>query len=87
MQLTDKHREYWNRNLSLTLTLLAVWFAVTFVLSYYARELTFNFLGWPFSFYMAAQGSLIVYIALIWFYARRMRQLDEQYGVEEAEDA
>ncbi|HTT14148.1 MAG TPA: DUF4212 domain-containing protein [Burkholderiaceae bacterium] len=87
MQLTDKHREYWNRNLSLTLSLLAVWFAATFVLGYYARELTFNFLGWPFSFYMAAQGSLIVYIVLIWYYARRMHQLDQEYGVEEGEDA
>ena len=86
MQLTEKHREYWNRNLSLTLTLLAVWFAVTFVLSYFARELTFTFFGWPFSFYMGAQGSLIIYVFLIWFYAKRMRQLDKEYGVEEGED-
>ena len=73
--------------MTLTLSLLAVWFVVTFVPTYFARELTFNFLGWPFSFYMAAQGALIVYIVLIWYYARRMRQLDEQYGVEEREDA
>jgi putative solute:sodium symporter small subunit len=35
---------------------------------------------------MAAQGSLVVYVALIWFYAQRMRQLDEEYGVEDEED-
>lgn len=86
MQLTEKHREYWNRNLSLTLTLLAIWFAATFVLGYFARELTFNFFGWPFSFYMGAQGSLIIYVVLIWYYARRMRRLDKEYGVEEGED-
>jgi putative solute:sodium symporter small subunit len=86
MELTAKHREYWSKNLSLTLVLQAIWFLVTFVLGYFARELTFNFFGWPFSFYMGAQGSLIIYIVLIWYYAKRMRQLDEEYGVEEGED-
>jgi putative solute:sodium symporter small subunit len=86
MQLTGKHREYWNRNLNLTLALLAIWFTVTFVISYFARELSFNFFGWPFSFYMGAQGALIIYVVLIWYYARRVRQLDEEYGVEEGED-
>jgi len=86
MQLSDKHREYWRRNLGLTSVLLAIWFVVTFGVGYFARELTFNFFGWPFSFYMCAQGSLIVYVVLIWFYARRMRRLDEEYGVEDKED-
>ena len=86
MQLTKKHSEYWRRNLGLTLCLLAIWFLVTFVIGYFARELSFNFFGWPFSFYMCAQGSLIVYVVLIWFYARRMRRFDEEYGVEEDED-
>jgi putative solute:sodium symporter small subunit len=35
---------------------------------------------------MGAQGSLIIYVVLIWYYAKRMGQLDEQYGVEEGED-
>lgn len=86
MELTAKHREYWQRNLNLTMTLLVIWFIVTFVVGFFARELSFNFFGWPFSFYMCAQGSLIIYVFLIWFYARRMRRLDEEYGVEEGED-
>lgn len=86
MELTAKHREYWQRNLNLTMVLLAIWFVVTFVIGYFARELSFNFFGWPFSFYMGAQGSLVIYIILIWIYAKRMRQLDEEYGVEEGED-
>ncbi|MDD4882361.1 MAG: DUF4212 domain-containing protein, partial [Gallionellaceae bacterium] len=40
MQLTDKHREYWRRNLKLTGVLLAIWFAVTFLVVWYARDLT-----------------------------------------------
>ena len=81
-----KRQEYWRRNLNITAVLLAIWFFVTFVVSFFARELSFNFFGWPFSFYMGAQGSLIVYVLIIWFYARYMNNLDHEYGVEEEEE-
>jgi putative solute:sodium symporter small subunit len=86
MQLTDSHREYWRKNLRITGILLAIWFVVTFVVSYYARELSFNFFGWPFSFWMGAQGALVIYILIIGYYARYMGKLDVEYGVEESED-
>lgn len=41
MQLTAKHLEYWHKNLRLTVVLLVIWFLVTFVMSYFARELNF----------------------------------------------
>ncbi len=84
-QLTARHHEYWSKNLRLTAVLLAIWFVVTFVVAYFARELSFGFFGWPFSFWMAAQGALIVYMLIIWFYAHRMNQLDQEYGVAEEE--
>jgi len=86
MQLTAKHQEYWRKNLNLTLVLLVIWFVSTFVMGFFARDLTFNFFGWPFSFYMAAQGSLIIYILIIWYYARAMKKLDEDYGVAEGDE-
>lgn len=87
MQLTQKHKDYWQRNLRITGILLAIWFVVTYVASFYARELNeFTFFGFPFGFYMGAQGSLIVYVAIIWFYARYMNNLDQEYGVHEGED-
>ncbi len=86
MQLTEKHREYWSKNLRITGILLFIWFLVTFVLGYYARDLTFNFFGWPFAFYMMAQGSLIIYVILIWYYARYMNALDRVYDVHEGEE-
>jgi putative solute:sodium symporter small subunit len=86
MQLTEKHREYWRKNLRMTGILLFIWFLVTFVLCYYARELAFNFFGWPFAWYMAAQGSLIVYVIIIWYYAKYMNRLDDIYGVAEGEE-
>ncbi|MEO7157576.1 MAG: DUF4212 domain-containing protein [Vicinamibacterales bacterium] len=86
MQLTEKHLEYWSKNLRITAILLSIWFLVTFVLMYYARSLSFNFFGWPFAFYMAAQGALIIYVVIIWYYARYMNNLDRAYDVHEGED-
>ena len=86
MQLTEKHIDYWHKNLVLTAILLAIWFVATFVLIWFARPLSeINFFGWPFSFYMAAQGSLIIYVLIIGFYARYMGKLDKEYNVDEGE--
>jgi putative solute:sodium symporter small subunit len=76
---------YWQRNLRLTALLLAVWFIVTFGVAFFARELSFSFFGWPFSFWVAAQGALIVYVLLVWCYARTMDRLDREHGVAERE--
>ena len=87
MQLTDKHREYWDKNLRLTAVLLAIWFAVTFVVIWFAKELNeIVIAGFPLAFYMGAQGALIVYVLVIWFYARRMNQMDKEYGVHEGDE-
>ena len=75
---------YWRKTRRLTFGLLAIWVVVTFVLSGFAAELnSVDFLGFPLGFYMAAQGSLFIYLALIWYYNRRMRQLDAEYGIDE----
>ena len=87
MQLTARHQEYWSKNLRITGLLLALWFSVTFVLLYFARDLTFSFFGWPFSFWVAAQGALIFYCLIIWYYARYMNNLDKEYGVSEGESS
>jgi putative solute:sodium symporter small subunit len=85
MQLTEGHREYWRKNLRITGLLLVIWFVVTYVVGYFARDLNFNFFGWPFSFWMGAQGSLIIYVLIIFFYARYMNKLDQEFGVAEEE--
>jgi putative solute:sodium symporter small subunit len=86
MQLTAKHREYWQRTLKITGVLLFIWFVVTFVMGYFARPLAeINFFGWPLSFYMSAQGSLIVYVLILYYYAKKMRSLDVEYGVDEGD--
>ena len=86
MQLTAKHLEYWKKNLEITGILLGIWFFLTFILVYFARDLMFSFFGWPFSFWVAGQGALIGYCLIIWYYARYMNNLDNKYGVAEGEE-
>ena len=86
MRREQQHRNYWRRNLKMTALLLAMWFAVTFVVSFFARELAeITVMGFPLGFYMGAQGAPLVYLAIIWWYARYMNRLDRQYGVREGE--
>jgi putative solute:sodium symporter small subunit len=85
MQVTENHQRYWQKNLRLTGILMCIWFVVTFGVGYFARDLNFTFFGWPFSFWVGAQGALVVYVGLIWFYARTMNRLDQEHGVAEEE--
>ena len=86
MQLTERHNEYWRKNLVITAVLLLVWFIVTFVEAWFARELnTVTFLGFPLGFYMSAQGSLAIYVIIIGIYAILMRRLDLEYNVDEGD--
>ena len=83
MKLDECQRAYWRRNLTLTLTLLSVWFGVTFIGGYYARELNaLSFMGFPLGFYLFAQGSLLIYLVIIVIYVFAMNRLDRQFRVD-----
>jgi len=69
-----RERRFWRRNLRWVGVLLAVWFVVTFVVAWFARELRFDFFGWPFSFWVGAQGAPIVYVAMAALYAWLMNR-------------
>ena len=87
MSPTQKYKEYWQRNLRMTTFLLAVWFVVTFVVSFFARELSgLTIFGFPLGFYMGAQGALVIYVLIVWYYARYMNALDKEYTDQEGED-
>ena len=80
----ERRKEYWRRTLRITAILLSIWFVVTYVVIFFAVPLNqFTFLGFPLAFYMGAQGALIVYVALIVFYAWYMNRLDREFGVAE----
>ncbi|GGI20420.1 MAG: DUF4212 domain-containing protein [Oxalicibacterium faecigallinarum] len=78
---------YWRQTRRLTLHLLLVWFVVTFLSIYFARDLAaYTLLGWPVSFFMAAQGSTLIYFGIVALYAWAMRRLDQQHDEESAHE-
>ena len=81
----DAARLRWRRSQRITAGLLAVWFAVTFGVTYFARTLSGIVFGWPFSFWVAAQGALIVFLLLVCLYARWMARLDAEHGLGEGD--
>ncbi len=85
-ELTEQQKkDYWRYNLRLTMILLAIWFVVGYLLSgLWAGDLNqVSFLGFPLGYYMAAQGSLAIFVIEIAVYARLMNKKDLEYGIYE----
>jgi putative solute:sodium symporter small subunit len=64
------------RVLALKAGLLAVWALVSFGVCFFARDLQFMVGPWPFDFWMAAQGGVLVFIAIVAAYTVAMKRLD-----------
>ena len=78
-------RTYWQDNLRLVGLCLAIWFAVSFGFGILLLDVLnrFSIGGVPLGFWFAQQGSIYVFVALIFFYAWRMAALDRKHGVAE----
>ena len=81
----EQKKSYWRYNMTLTIVLLIVWFVVTYLISgLWAASLNnFSFIGFPLGYYMAAQGSLAIFVIEIAVYAYLMNKLDLKYGIRE----
>jgi len=66
------------RHLWLKAALLSVWALVSFVAVYFARELQFGVAGWSFSYWLASQGAVLIFIALVWGYCLAMNRFERQ---------
>lgn len=78
-------RGYWRANLRLLAILLAIWFFVSFVLSILLVEPlnAISFFGFKLGFWWAQQGSIYIFIALIFYYAYAMKRIETAYGVDD----
>jgi len=84
--LTAEQKEsYWKYNIRLTTILLVIWFVVTYLFGgLWAATLNeITILGFPLGYWVAAQGSLAVFVIEIWVYAKLMNALDLKYGIHE----
>jgi putative solute:sodium symporter small subunit len=83
----DVREAHWAKTKNLTIIVLVIWFIFSFVVHWFADALnTISFIGFPLGFYMAAQGSLIVFVVLIFWLAHRQNKIDEEFGVAEEEE-
>ena len=75
---------YWDKTRTLMWITMAVWVFFGFIVHFFVGALnSVTILGFPLGFYMGAQGAPLIYLAIIWWYARYMNNLDRQYGVRE----
>jgi putative solute:sodium symporter small subunit len=83
----EKLQAYWKENQKLTAILLLIWFLVSYGAAFIATTLNnITIFGFPLGYYMGAQGSLAIFVVLIFYYAHRMNKLDEKYDVAEEEE-
>ena len=79
-------QEHWSRTRGLMWFVLVIWFIFSFVIHIFAPSLNdIVIAGFPLGFYMAAQGSLIIFVILIFWYAARQNRIDEECGMAEEE--
>jgi putative solute:sodium symporter small subunit len=80
----DKAKAHWAKTSALMWTVLAVWFIFSFAIHFIAPALNkIVIFGFPLGFYMAAQGSLIVFVVVLFWYAHRQNRIDEEFDVAE----
>lgn len=73
-------RTYWRSTQRISAVLLGLWLLVTLAVCLVGPSLVFNFFGWPFGVWAAAQGALLVFCAIVWAYALAMDRLDAAHG-------
>lgn len=76
---------YWKENLRYLAILLSIWFVVSYVFGILLVEQlnTIKIAGFKLGFWFAQQGSIYVFVILIFVYVRLMNKLDKKYGVDE----
>ncbi|MDM5177196.1 DUF4212 domain-containing protein [Massilia sp. CCM 8695] len=79
-RLVAARRVHWRRTRRITAILLLLWLASGFCTVFFARELAnWSLFGWPLSFYLAAQGASLVYLAILGIYVLAMRRADRRF--------
>jgi putative solute:sodium symporter small subunit len=81
----EQQASYWRRNLAYIGVLLAIWASVSYGASILLADALdrFHVLGFPLGFWFATQGSIVVFVALVFVYVKLMNDLDRKYGVYE----
>ena len=82
---SSKINAYWKENIRIVLSLLSVWFLVSFGMSILFVDYldNFRFFGFKLGFRMAQQGAIYFFLVIIFVYVYKMKKLDRKYDVDE----
>ena len=82
---SEKRQAYWQANLKLTLTMLAIWFVISYCCGIlFVEQLNaIQIGGYKLGFWFAQQGSMYGFVAIIFFYASRMKAIDRKFDVHD----
>ena len=82
-------KDYWRANIRLLVILMGIWFAVSFGAGILFRDFLDQFMigGFPLGFWFAQQGSIYVFIGLIFFYGWKMHRIEKAFGLDDDDDA
>jgi putative solute:sodium symporter small subunit len=85
MSSNSKAKRYWKKNLQYLSILLGIWFLVSYGFGILFKETldTIQLGGFKLGFWFAQQGSIYVFVVLIFIYVRLMNRLDKKYGFDE----
>src|SRR5438045_2531439 len=84
--IAASNARHWRRTKTLTSGLLLIWLLVTFLVVFFARELSgVTLFGWPLSFYMAAQGLVVIYLIIVAVYTWQLRRFDREAAMTAGE--
>jgi len=85
--MSNKER-HWEKTKGLMIMTLAIWFIFSIVIFMFGEGLNnSSFLGYPLAYYMCAQGSIVIFVVLIFWFANRQEKIDEEFGfAEKGED-
>ena len=87
-ELSPEMKRHWERTRNLTYIILVLWFIFSFVVHWFAPALNkINFIGFPLGYYFAAQGSLAIFVVLIFYQNWKQDQIDDAAGVGHGEVA
>jgi len=84
--MSNKER-HWEKTRGLMMLTLAIWFIFSIVIFMFGESLNNgSFLGYPLAYYMCAQGSIVIFVVLIFWFANRQEKIDEEFGFAEREE-
>jgi putative solute:sodium symporter small subunit len=85
--MSDNKTAHWSKTRNLMIIHLVVWFCFAYLVHWFAAGLnTSSFMGFPFGYYMAAQGSLFAFVIQLFIFVKQQDKIDREFGMAEDDE-